>query len=114
MLIHCQVGKDRTGIITSLLHLVAGSSHEAIINDFMRSNTELEPVFRRMLLWKRITRLGFFPYNAVMFAVQVRRNNIEAVINRINNYYGGIEGYLISAGFDARGFEKLRNILIKS
>jgi protein-tyrosine phosphatase len=109
MLVHCQVGKDRTGIVSALLHLVAGSSREAIISDFMRSNDELLPFFRKMLLWQRIRHLGFFPHEAVLFAVQVRHNNIEAVLDRVGGKYGGVEGYLAAGGFDISRFNELRH-----
>lgn len=108
LLIHCQVGKDRTGIISALLHMVAGSSDDVIINDFMQSNSELLPSFRKMLIWQRIRRLGFFPHKAVLFAIQVRKRNIVSVLDTIDKKYGGVSGYLASAGFDLSRYDELR------
>ena len=110
-LIHCQVGKDRTGIISALLLLAMGADRQDIISDFMRSNDELIPFFKRSLLRRKILSFGFFPHRAVLFAVTVRRNNIEAVLDRVTDHYGGIEGYLSSSGFDLSQLPELRNKL---
>jgi protein-tyrosine phosphatase len=111
LMIHCQVGKDRTGIISALILLALGANRQAIIDDFMKSNDALMPFFRRSFLKRKILSFGFFPYKAVLFAVTVRRNNIESVIDRVFNHYGGIEGYLASAGFDISQLGDLRKRL---
>jgi len=111
LMIHCQVGKDRTGIISALILLALGTSRQTIIDDFMKSNDALMPFFRRSFLKRKILSFGFFPYKAVLFAVTVRRNNIESVIDRVINHYGGIEGYLTSAGFDISYLEDLKERL---
>lgn len=41
MLIHCHVGKDRTGLIAALCGEVAGLSREQIAADYAQSNEEL-------------------------------------------------------------------------
>jgi len=110
-IIHCQVGKDRTGIISALLLLALGADRQEIITDFMRSNDELMPFFKRSFLRRKILSFGFFPHKAVLFAVTVRRNNIEAVLDRVEEHYGGIEGYLSSAGFDISRLNELRDKL---
>jgi len=111
LMIHCQVGKDRTGIISALIMLALGADRQSIINDFMKSNDALIPFFRRSFLKRKIISFGFFPYKAVLFAVTVRQNNIESVIDRVINHYGGIEGYLTSTGFDISRLEDLRKTL---
>jgi protein-tyrosine phosphatase len=112
VLIHCQAGKDRTGIIVALIHLLAGTTKDRIISDYLRSNDELIPYFKRIMFIRKIISLGFFPYSRVISAIRVRRDNIEAVIERVLNHTGGIEGYLGKTGFDISKLKDLREKLI--
>lgn len=113
VLIHCQAGKDRTGIIIALLLLALGAEHNFIIGDFLKSNDELLPHFRKLLLIRKITRLGFFPAKRMLRIITVKQRNIESVIGRIDNHYGGIEGYLESAGFDTVKLKEFREKLCR-
>ncbi|OFY67681.1 MAG: hypothetical protein A2V64_09325, partial [Bacteroidetes bacterium RBG_13_43_22] len=49
LLIHCQAGKDRTGIISALIQLALNADHESIIRNYMTSNNALLPYFRKRL-----------------------------------------------------------------
>ncbi|WP_298511183.1 tyrosine-protein phosphatase [uncultured Kordia sp.] len=40
ILFHCHAGKDRTGIIATILHLVSGSNYEVILNDYLASESD--------------------------------------------------------------------------
>lgn len=111
VIIHCYAGKDRTGIISALLLLALGAGRDHIIADFMKSNDALISFFKRDIMRKKILSFGFFPAEAVLFAVTVRQNNIESVIDRVSGHYGGIEGYLASAGFDISRLDDLRERL---
>jgi protein-tyrosine phosphatase len=113
VLIHCQAGKDRTGIIIALILVAIGVERRLIIDDFLKSNEALIPHFRKMFLIRKVASLGFFPYRNMLFAVTVKQRNIESVLDRIENHYGGIEGYLRHAGFDPAGLEAVRNVLLK-
>lgn len=112
VLIHCQAGKDRTGIIIALILLAMGVERKLIIRDFMESNEALIPYFKKMLRIRKVVSLGFFPYRNMLFAVTVKQRNIESVLDRIDNHYGGIEGYLRYSGFDPSGLAEVRHVLL--
>ena len=73
VLIHCQAGKDRTGIICALILLALGTERQLIIEDFLKSNDSLLPYFKKMLLIRKILSFGFFPSRRVLIC-----NNSEA------------------------------------
>ena len=108
ILVHCQAGKDRTGIIIALLLLALGADREQIRNDFLRSNDELLPWFRKMMRIRKILTLGRFPAEQMLQIVAVKERNINSVIDRVQMHYNGIEGYLSSTGFDTARLKELR------
>jgi protein-tyrosine phosphatase len=113
VLIHCHAGKDRTGIIIALILMAMGVDRELIINDFMKSNEALMPFFKTRFIIRKIFSFGFFPYRNMVFAVEVKKRNIESVLDRVDFHYGGIEGYLRFAGFDISSLQKVRDIMIE-
>ena len=112
-LIHCQAGKDRTGIIVALVLLALGVERKLIISDFMKSNEALLSHFKRRFLFRKIVTFGYFPYRNMLFAVSVRQRNIESVLDRIENHYGGIEGYAKFAGFDISLLTEVRRSMLE-
>lgn len=113
ILIHCQAGKDRTGIVSALIQLLLGADRQTIVDEYMKSNDELLPFFRRMLLIRKIISFGFFPTDTILWAITVRKRNIESVIDRVENHHGGIEAYLGLAGLDRLQINKLKEMLIE-
>jgi len=108
MLIHCHAGKDRTGIISALIQMALGADQQSIIEGYMASNEALLPSYKRRLIISKILYLGFLPANNILYAITVRSNNIESVIERVITFYGGIEGYLKSSGRGMSDFKELR------
>jgi len=108
LLIHCQAGKDRTGIICTLIQMALEADMQSIVNGYMTSNDMLLPHFKRKLTMRKILSLGFFPSDKILFAVTVRDNNIRSVMNRVMTHYEGIEGYLSMSGPVNSEFKKLR------
>jgi len=112
VLIHCQAGKDRTGIISALILLALGTERQLIIDDFMKSNDALLPFFKKMLLIRKILSFGFFPSRRILFAITVRQRNIESVLDRIADHYGGIEAFLRDSGFDPSRLKELKKKML--
>jgi protein-tyrosine phosphatase len=108
LLIHCQAGKDRTGIMTALLLLALGAEREWIVSDFLKSNDALIPYFKKLLIIRKIITFGFFPSARMLYVVTVKKRNIDSIIDRVENHYGGIEGFLSSAGLNSTDILKLR------
>ena len=98
LIIHCQAGKDRTGIISALIQLALDADHESIIRNYMTSNNALLPYFRKRLLIRKLFSFGFFPTDKVLLAITVRDSNMRSVIDKVINNYGGIKGYLGMSG----------------
>lgn len=107
VLIHCQAGKDRTGIIVALIKMALKVDSQSIISDFMKSNDALIPYFKKRLMIRKIISLGFFPYDTILFAVTVRQRNIESILDRVSNHYGGIEAYVRASGLATAQIKKL-------
>ena len=113
LIIHCQAGKDRTGIISAIIQLALQADRESVIKDYMKSNDFLVPYFKKVLFRRKILTLGFFPAGRVLYAITLRQRNIESILDRIFNDYGGIEAYLESIGFDNTQLRKLRKVWIE-
>ena len=111
ILIHCFAGKDRTGIIVALILLALGADRKYIIDDFLKSNDALLPYFRKRLMFRKIITFGYFPSDVMLYVITVKQRNIDSIIDRVNNHYGGIEGYLASTGFDISKLKDLREKL---
>lgn len=55
--IHCYAGKDRTGIIAILLHLLVGAEYDTILQDYLASEMDTsEKLFQ--IVWKEIENKG--------------------------------------------------------
>ena len=39
-IVHCHAGKDRTGIVCSLLHMLSGADHEVVMTDYLASGSD--------------------------------------------------------------------------
>jgi protein-tyrosine phosphatase len=111
ILIHCQAGKDRTGILAALILLALGTDRQLIVDDFMKSNDELLPYFKKLLLIRKLLTLGYFPAKGMLNIITAKRRNIDSIFGRVQNHYGGIEGYLASAGFDVSRLKDFREKL---
>jgi protein-tyrosine phosphatase len=101
VVVHCMGGKDRTGLVTALLLQLAGVDDEQIAADYALSEERLRP---RHELWfaeaetqaerERLRRIA-----------QTPASSIAGVLAELGHRYGGVEGYLRSAGL---GDEDLR------
>lgn len=102
VLVHCTQGKDRTGLIVSLVLLLLGVEREAVERDYILSEGELEPERGGRMM--EISEIGL----GEEFA-GCPKDWVESVEKHLVEKYGGIKLYLESIGVD----EHTRNQIIE-
>lgn len=110
VLVHCFVGKDRTGLITALALGAAGVPVETIADDYALS----APLTMSLIAEIRATliRLG---YDTARFdrLSPAPREAMMATMTYLNEQYGGVESYLVAIGLTDAQRDKLRRLLLE-
>jgi protein-tyrosine phosphatase len=116
VLIHCSAGKDRTGVVSSLIHLVLGVPFETAMEDYLKTNGNLieykEDIFRKL------SKLGYFgiPWKklyAPLFAA--RADFLNAAIEQVKADFGAIDGWFRRGlGFSEKDKLGLVSVLCES
>ncbi|MCH5272335.1 MAG: tyrosine-protein phosphatase [Lachnospiraceae bacterium] len=100
VLFHCQEGKDRTGMISGLLLLLAGVSDIDIYADYEISNVYLYEMIK-------IAKAALPNY-----LLYVKPEYMENVITYIREKYETIENYLLLKGISEMEIHKLKSKLL--
>jgi len=108
VLVHCQAGKDRTGLVVALVLEVAGVEPAAIAADYALSGPN---VATSLAAWiedgedaderEHRRRVGLSPERAMV-----------DVLSELDTRYGGAEGYLLGAGLTDDDLARIRSRLI--
>ncbi|WP_295937862.1 tyrosine-protein phosphatase [uncultured Alistipes sp.] len=86
---HCTSGKDRTGMAAALILSALGVDEEAIYEDYLLSNVYLEKKNSRILQY-----LPDVLKPTVQNLLGVRKEYLQAGIDRIKKDHGSVENYL--------------------
>ncbi len=100
VLYNCNAGKDRTGIISMLLLLIADVHEDDIIADYQVSYTYIrEEVLKMHLQFKDLPP----------FLGQSKLEYMEETLNLFKKKYQTIENYLLQIKVDTDTLERIRN-----
>jgi protein tyrosine/serine phosphatase len=105
ILVHCRAGKDRTGIIVALTHLLAGVHRDDIFEDYLATN---DPEYLQRIVPGIVesvrAQFGRAPtLEAMTVVMSVEASYLEASFAAIEAHSGDIEAYLRETlGVDAR------------
>lgn len=99
VLVHCTAGKDRTGFLIAVLLSAIGVGAADIVADYLQSagrgNAQVRDNTRRLA----VNRIGFeLPEDVLERLLSVRESYLDAAMARIEQDFGGIDGYFASAG----------------
>ncbi len=113
-LIHCSVGKDRTGILVALIQHLLGVPRDAMLADYME--TRAAPGLNQMIP-EIVARLEDRLNQPVSEAIARKMLGVEedyliAALDAIAAACGSVEAYLEQSGVTARTRERLRARLI--
>lgn len=104
IVVHCAAGKDRTGIICALTHLIAGVHRDDIIADYLLTNDPASVALHGPVWAEEIAKQrGAAPtMEAMSVAMGVEAEYLDRAFAVIDATYGGVEGYLTNTlGIDA-------------
>lgn len=113
-LFHCTCGKDRTGIISMLLLLIAGVRQEDIIADYSISEIYVRNLDNSILkkLPNSIKKNGAIDFNAAFFSTN--HVNIEKALHFINENYSNVYNYLNYCNVDDISITKIRDKFLQN
>jgi protein-tyrosine phosphatase len=108
VVVHCMVGKDRTGLVAGLLLRLAGVPIDVIAADYALSERRLAPLIEHWLAdvvdeQERAHRLH---------VSGSPREAMEAVLDGLEAAHGSIEAFLHGAGADAESLTRARERLV--
>jgi protein-tyrosine phosphatase len=109
ILVHCQAGKDRTGVVVALVLRLAGVGIDLIADDYAISGVQLAEMLARDRLAavdrgmdaERVERL-----------FTVRREAMAETMDCVDAEHGGAARLLRSIGVDGSCVERLTNLLL--
>ncbi|TDZ32245.1 Tyrosine-protein phosphatase [Colletotrichum spinosum] len=104
-LVHCTQGKDRTGLIVTLVLLTLDVPLKAIEHDYALTNGALESEREERLVEMREIGLTDDWF-------ETAPDMIARVAEHLNQAYGGIRGYLDKIGFDQDDRQRLGECLL--
>lgn len=108
-IVHCQVGKDRTGIVLGLLLGLAGVPHETIIKDYTYSYNFLLPIVDeyRVKIHQQGGDLSLFD-----MLIQSPPEAMSQMLTHLDEKYGGIRPYLRHIGLSEEQLDLIKSQLV--
>ena len=106
-------GRDRTGVMASMLQHLAGTPADAIVRDYMLSRIGTEPA-RDKLLAFIMTSLGVTDTASPGFVdmVSLRPQYLNAFLQGLEEQYGGWDSYVTKTlGFSDEDLAKIKKNL---
>ncbi len=109
-LVHCAVGKDRTGFTVALALSLVGVPEEEIVADYARTTERIEDVVRR--LWADNTYAGEADRAVTLDAIAAHPETMSAVLGHVRTRYGGVRTVLGELGWTDDDSDRLRRHLL--
>ncbi|KAJ5226133.1 hypothetical protein N7468_007358 [Penicillium chermesinum] len=115
---HCSAGKDRTGVVSALILLLVGHSHEEIVDDYMFTRVALEEARENLTAALAMGSGTDHLSPEAMGMIQLSGVSAKAMATFLDTFqakYGGIEFFLITTlGFTPDDVEQMRKNLVES
>lgn len=111
-LVHCTAGKDRTGFLVAMLLATIGVEREAIIGDYLASQGRASMAAREATAHLVAERLGrALPEAALDRLMSVQPTWLAASFAQIDDAFGGLSGYMATAGITPNLARRLEAVL---
>ncbi|MDA8216498.1 MAG: tyrosine-protein phosphatase [Dehalococcoidales bacterium] len=113
-LIHCTIGRDRTGLIAALVQLLVGVPRSVVIDDYLISNNYYEARIAALANRARWLRLLGVTPERVREMLEARAEYLAETLDHIIALYDSVEEYLNKAcSINRRRLRNLRQLLVE-
>ncbi|WP_291794759.1 tyrosine-protein phosphatase [Brevibacterium sp.] len=110
-LVHCTTGKDRTGWAAASLLLTLGVEPDAVMADYLRTNTDLLPALQPV--FDQFAEAGGSP-EMLRPVLGVREEYLVTALAEADARFGGIEGYVREGlGLSEDELTRLRSLFLE-
>jgi protein-tyrosine phosphatase len=110
-LIHCAVGKDRTGLAIALALTIVGVPRATIVTDYALSRELLSPLYDS---WRADVRERGGDLERMERMIDTRQENMLRTLEYLDARYGGVASYLAQAGLTEEETKRLKQVLVES
>ncbi|MFN3705312.1 MAG: tyrosine-protein phosphatase [Thermoflexales bacterium] len=110
-LLHCTLGKDRTGIVTMLLLDLLGVTEETIVEDYLLTATYCQPLLEQFRAEARQSGTAFGEWHLRM--LECDEHAITSALWHLRRRYGNAALYLQAHGLQASQIVHLQNELLE-
>ncbi len=110
ILVHCQVGKDRTGVVVALLLGLADVSKETIIADYTDSYNFLLPIVDD---YREKIRCQGGDVSLFEMLIQSPPEAMAQMLTHLDEKYGGIRPYLHHIGLNDTQLDLIKSRLVE-
>jgi len=113
-LIHCTAGKDRTGIVVAVIHMLLGVDDEEIVKDYALTTIGLEPALPALVERFKAQDVYRDNWEGTMNMASSQPEWITAFLGRFREKYRTVEDYVKNqVGISDQDIEKIRaNLLV--
>jgi protein-tyrosine phosphatase len=109
-LVHCAIGKDRTGVLVALLLDSAGVDRKAIVADYALSHQTMSHVREQL---ERSEAFQALAKQIPAFVFDATPRTMELFLDRLEERWGGGRGYFTANGVDPGVLDRWRTIFIE-
>ncbi|KJL28333.1 tyrosine-protein phosphatase [Microbacterium oxydans] len=111
-LVHCTVGKDRTGVTVALALSAVGADREAVIADYALTESQLPPERSRMLA-AYLRSQHPEAVHALALATQSPAPVMRCLLERVDERWGSAADYLRAQGLTDDELRALHDVLVE-
>ena len=113
LLIHCSAGKDRTGVVSSLIQQILGVSLETAMDDYLKTNENLGAYTEEIV--ERLKKLAYFgvPWKMYMPLFDARIDYLNAAFTQVKDEFGAFDEWMQRGlGFSEKEQVALAEVLL--